>query len=120
MPKIRMEGRMEQVKKGLTGLEAVVFAISMRREQLRFDQEQRFSQLENLIAVLLKGKGTIEIGDTSPQTSNPNTPIETSATRVIGKPLLIEDPTSLRKKIKMPNFDGTNPNRMESSHRAVS
>lgn len=81
-------------------LEEEVLSIRLGQEQMCVDKEQRFSQLENLIAMMLKGKGTAEVGDSSAQTST---------TRMTRKPLLIEQPTLTSKKIETPNFDGTNP-----------
>uniref|UniRef100_A0A2C9U3L8 Retrotransposon gag domain-containing protein n=1 Tax=Manihot esculenta TaxID=3983 RepID=A0A2C9U3L8_MANES len=61
-----------------------------------------------MIASLIKGKGTAEVGDSSVQTPEQQFRLNTSANKAISRPLLLEDAFSVAK-VEMPDFDGTDP-----------
>ncbi|KAG8634577.1 hypothetical protein MANES_17G059650v8 [Manihot esculenta] len=109
MTKTRMENRMEQVEGSVELLQEAVAATKLGQDQSRAELEQRFSRLESMIASLVKGKGTAEVGVSSGQTPEQQFQLNTSANKAISRPLLLEDAFSMAKKMEMPDFDGTDP-----------
>lgn len=58
--------------------------------------------------MMIKGKGTVEMGNSSTQSHQCHT-VNVSTIKSIGRPLLLDEPTLVSKKIEMPNFDGSDP-----------
>ncbi|XP_021635852.2 uncharacterized protein LOC110632058 isoform X1 [Hevea brasiliensis] len=109
MTKTRMEGRMDKVEGSITDLEEAITAIRLNQDQIRLDQEQRFSRLENMIAALARGKSNSEMNGTSTPSSPPHHQGDTLATKSNAKALLLEDVSTVTKKVEMPSFDGADP-----------
>ncbi|KAF2313837.1 hypothetical protein GH714_018224 [Hevea brasiliensis] len=100
---------MDKVEGSIADLEEAITTIRLNQDQIRLDQEQRFSRLENMIAALARGKSKSEMEGTSTPSSPPHHQGDTLVTKSNARALLLEDVSTITKKVEMPSFDGADP-----------